>query len=244
MRAPISVVIPTLNAAEGLPGCLNALGEGLQAGLIRELVISDGGSVDATLEIARAAGAVIVEGLPSRGGQLRRGAQVAQGAWFLFLHADSWLQPGWSEAVLAHLAENGAEDGAEDGADGVAENSAEKAGYFKLRFDKGGVAGRLVAGWANLRSRVLGLPFGDQGLLIGRDLYDAVGGYCEIPLMEDVALARCLKGRFVRLDATIVTSAERYRRDGWVRRCLKNARTQARYFLGADPEGLVRGYRK
>ena len=173
MRAPISVVIPTLNAGESLPGCLAALGEGLQAGLIRELIVSDGGSDDATLEISEAAGAVLIEGMPSRGGQLRRGAGAAQGAWFLFLHADSWLAPGWSEAALAHM-------------------ESDKAGYFRLRFDRGGLPGRVVAGWANLRSRLFGLPFGDQGLLIPRDLYDALGGYPDIPLMEDVALARAL----------------------------------------------------
>lgn len=225
MRAPISVVIPTLNAGESLPGCLAALGEGLQAGLIRELIVSDGGSDDATLEISEAAGAVLIEGMPSRGGQLRRGAGAAQGAWFLFLHADSWLAPGWSEAALAHM-------------------ESDKAGYFRLRFDRGGLPGRVVAGWANLRSRLLGLPFGDQGLLIPRDLYDALGGYPDIPLMEDVALARALKGRLTRLDGDVVTSAERYRRDGWLTRSLKNALVQARFFLGADPEKLLRQYRR
>ncbi len=225
MRAPISVVIPTLNAGESLPGCLGALGEGLQTGLIRELIVSDGGSQDATLEIAEAAGAVLVQGAPSRGGQLRRGAQVAQGAWFLFLHADSWLEPGWSDEVLAHMA-------------------CDRAGYFRLRFADGGLPGRMVAGWANLRSRMFGLPFGDQGLLLPSDLYDAAGGYPDIPLMEDVALARALKGRFSPLGTDIITSAERYRRDGWVKRSLKNAGTQTRFFLGVDPEALVKSYRK
>lgn len=225
MRAPISVVIPTLNAEAGLPDCLMSLGEGLQAGLIRELIVSDGGSEDDTHKIAEAAGAVLIEGSPSRGCQLKRGAQVAQGAWFLFLHADTTLAPGWSDVVLDHLEQD-------------------KAGYFKLHFIGGGVPGRIVAGWANLRSRLLGMPFGDQGLLIPCDLYDSVGGYRNIPLMEDVALARALKGKLVSLNAVATTSPERYHRDGWMKRSVKNARLQARYFFGDDPGELLRTYRK
>ena len=103
MRAKLSVVIPTLNAAEALPACLAALMEGVEAGLIRELVISDGGSQDATLAIAEEAGAVQVSGPPSRGGQLRRGAGAAAGDWLLFLHADSRLPGGWAEIVTAQM---------------------------------------------------------------------------------------------------------------------------------------------
>ena len=225
MRAPISVVIPTLNAQAGLPDCLMSLGEGLQAGLIRELVISDGGSQDETLKIAEAAGAVLVEGTPSRGGQLRRGAHVAQGTWFLFLHADTTLSPGWSDVVLDHLQQD-------------------TAGYFRLRFDGGGLPGWIVAGWANIRSRLFGLPFGDQGLLVPRDLYDAVGGFRDIPLMEDVTLARVLKGKLVGLNAIAATSPERYHREGWINRSMKNAKLQMRFFLGGDPGELMKSYRK
>lgn len=226
MRAPVSVVIPTLNAAEELPLCLASLFAGVQAGLVRELVISDGGSGDDTVKLAEQAGAVLVTGAASRGGQLHRGAQVAEGAWLLFLHADSQLSAGWSAAVEAHL------------------EQAEMAGYFALGFDQGGLAGGWVAGWANLRSRLFGLPYGDQGLLIHRDLYDRLGGFENIALMEDVAMARRLKGRLRRLDAVLRTSALRYRRDGWLRRGLRNFLILLRYRLGADPEVLARAYRK
>lgn len=225
MRAPISVIIPTLNAEAGLPRCLGALGEALEAGLIRELIVTDGGSADATLSIASAAGAEIVTGPPSRGGQARRGAEAAQGTWLLFLHADTMLAPGWADTALGFLP-TGA------------------AGYFKLVFATRHPMGRVVSGWANLRSRVFGLPYGDQGLLIRRDVYDAAGGYPDIPLMEDVALARALRGKLTALDATAITSADRYERDGWLRRGGRNLLTLGRYVAGTSPEDLARAYNR
>lgn len=224
MRAPISVIIPTLDAEAALPRCLAALVEGLEAGLIRELVISDGGSADATCAVARAWGAEVLTGPPSRGGQLQRGCAAARGDWLLILHADTILAPGWTQAVAAHL-------------------GAEEAGYFRLRFDSGGLAAWMVAGWANLRSRA-GLPYGDQGLLLRRSLYYAVGGYPDQPLMEDVAMARRLRGVLRCLPATAVTSAEKYRRQGWLRRGGRNLLTLARYATGADPAALARSYRR
>ncbi|SMX42584.1 TIGR04283 family arsenosugar biosynthesis glycosyltransferase [Maliponia aquimaris] len=225
MRAPISVIIPTLNAADHLPACLGALGEGLQAGLIRELVVSDGGSQDATRAIAEAAGARLVTGPASRGGQIRRGIAEAEGAWLLILHADTRLAPGWTDAVLAGLTQPG-------------------AWHFRLVFDVKGMAPRIVGGWANLRARLFRLPYGDQGLLIDRATLDAAGGYPDLPLMEDVALARRLRRRLHGLPATAVTSAGKYQRQGWLRRGARNLWTLTRYWAGADPETLARSYRR
>lgn len=223
MRAKLSVVIPTLNAQAGLERCLPSLTEGLTAGLIRDLVISDGGSADATARIAEAAGATFVTGPPSRGGQLRRGASAAGGEWLLFLHADTVLPAGWAEAVAAHLPSG-------------------RPAHFRLRFDRAGAAARCVAGWANLRARLFCLPYGDQGLLITRQEHDAVGGYRDIPLMEDVAMARALGRRLVVLPATLTTSADKYVRDGWLRRGGRNFGLLARYLMGADPAALARRY--
>lgn len=222
MRAPISIVIPTLNAETQLPGCLVALLEGLEAGLIRELIVADGGSADATTGIAREWGAEIVTGPPSRGGQLRRGCAAARGDWLLILHADTQLQPGWTAAVRAHL-------------------KTGSAGWFRLRFDHGG---RLVSGWANLRARFLGLPYGDQGLLVPMALYQSVGGFADQPLMEDVAIARALRGQLAPIGAVAVTSAEKYRRQGWLRRGGRNLWTLVRYFAGVSPERLAQAYRR
>ncbi|WP_147106630.1 TIGR04283 family arsenosugar biosynthesis glycosyltransferase [Tateyamaria sp. syn59] len=222
MPAPISVIIPTLNAEAALGPCLAALMEGVDAGLIAELIVSDGGSDDRTVALADAWGAQIVRGLASRGGQLRRGTTAARAEWFLILHADTCLTPGWTAPVAEHL-------------------GRAHAGYFNLRFDRGG---QLVAAWANLRARLFGLPYGDQGLLIRRDHYVRVGGYPDIPLMEDVAIARALRGALVPLDAVAVTSAEKYRRQGWLRRGTRNLWTLLRYFAGVSPERLAESYRR
>lgn len=223
MRAQISVIVPTLNAEPALAACFGALMEGLDAGLIRELIVSDGGSTDASGAVAQAWGAQVLHGAASRGGQLRRGIEAAQGEWLLVLHADTALSAGWTDAVRAAMADQ------------------QTAGWFRLAFDHGGVAATLVAGWANLRSR-LGLPYGDQGLLIHRDLYAAVGGYPDQPLMEDVALARALRGRLTPLDSIAVTSAAKYRHQGWVRRGARNLWTLIRYAAGVPPARLARDY--
>jgi len=227
MRAPVSVVIPTLNEEAGLPACLGALFEGVSAGVICELIVADGGSSDGTLAIAEEAGAEVVRCAASRGGQLRVGAAKAQGDWLLFVHADTVLSEGWSAAVEAHLAQ------------------ADVAGYFALRFEKGGVAGRLVAGWANLRSGLFGLPYGDQGLLISQRLYEEIGGFADIPLMEDVAIARQLgRARLAPLDTQAITSPRKYQAQGWLRRGGRNLWTLLRYLLGMSPEKLAAAYRR
>lgn len=226
MPAPVSIVIPTLNAEAELPAALEHLMEGLAAGLIRELVISDGGSTDATRAIAEAAGAEWITGAPSRGGQLRRGCAAAQGDWLLVLHADTHLEAGWSAAVSQHLQEGQG-----------------SPACFHLRFRARGLMPAWVAGWANLRSRLFGLPYGDQGLLIRRDIYEAAGGYPDQVLMEDVALARRLR-RLTLLPGAALTSAARYQRAGWLRRGARNLWTLMRYFLGATPDSLAKSYGK
>ncbi len=224
MPAPISIVIPTLNAGDDLPRTLGALMEGLQVGLIRELVISDGGSTDLTLKIAEEAGAKIVSGPPSRGGQLRRGCAAAKGEWLLVLHADTLLETGWSRVVADHL-------------------PSTQPAAFSLVFTAKGFWPKWVADWANFRSRYLRLPYGDQGLLVRRVDYDAAGGYPEQPLMEDVAIIRLLP-RVILLKTRVFTSPDRYVRSGWIRRGARNLWTLTRYFLGADPEKLAKAYRR
>lgn len=222
MRGPVSVVIPTLNAQAVLPGCFAALEDGVKAGLIGEFIVSDGGSGDDTCRLARDLGAQVIIGGASRGGQLQRGVAAARGEWLLICHADTCLQPGWVDAARAHL-------------------PCQQAGWFRLQFDQGG---RFVAGWANLRSRLLGMPFGDQALLLPRALYHAVGGYPDQPLMEDVSLARALRGHLRGIDAVAQTSAARYRQQGWIRRGARNLWVQAQYAFGVPPEKLAAQYRR
>jgi len=224
MPAPISIIIPTLNASGPLPRLLQTAVPGLSAGLIREVIVSDGGSSDATQEIAEAAGARVVDGAASRGGQLRRGCAASRGDWLLVLHADSELPLDWPEIVSHALADS------------------DQAYAFHLAFRATGLAPCLVAGWANLRSRAFGLPYGDQGLLISRALYDRVGGYRDQALMEDVAIALALRGHLHLLQGVLTTSADRYQREGWARRGARNLLLLGRYLLGAPPERLARRY--
>lgn len=227
MPAPISIVIPTLNAADVLPATLASLMPALLNGLVQELIITDGGSTDQTLEIAEEVGARVVSGPAGRGGQLRRGVEEATAPWILVLHADTHLSGDWTRALSQHMDAGG-----------------DRAGFFTLQFRAVGIAPAWVAGWANWRSRVLGMPYGDQGLFIARRLYDQMGGYDDIPLMEDVALVRRLKRRLAPLDGLAITSAARYERDGWMRRGAKNLWTLARYRMGVSPERLARSYSK
>ena len=196
------------------------------AGLIKELIVTDGGSQDATCHIADEAGAVLVRGPASRGGQLRRGAAVARGTWLLVIHADTILEPGWTQVVADHL------------------ETAEGPAYFRLKFRARGLMPTWVAGWANLRSLLFGLPYGDQGLLISAEDYQRAGGYPDQPLMEDVALVRALDRPLTRLPARALTGAERYLRAGWLRRGLRNIWTLGRYLTGADPTALDSAYRR
>lgn len=225
MPAPISVIIPTLNAAASIGPTLGVLAEGLDAGLIGELIIIDGESEDEIQDIASQIGAKFATVPPSRGGQLAAGAAMANRPWLLFIHADTVLSEGWLLAVQAQL------------------STPNKAGYFRLRFNANGLPPRLVAGWANLRSRLFGLPYGDQALLISATLYKQVGGHPDQPLMEDVALARALKRKLVILEADAVTSAAKYE-GRWFRRGSRNLGLLLRYFLGANPEVLAQRYHK
>jgi len=227
MPAPLSIIIPALNAAGDLPLCLESLLPGLEAGLIREVIVVDGGSTDATRAIAGSAGAVVIDCAPGRGKQLRAGAEAARGEWLLFLHADTALSRDWAERVAAHIGTRPA-----------------MAAAFTLKYRSDAGAARWLEARANRRARWFGLPFGDQGLLVSRALYREIGGYADIPLMEDVRIVRAIgKSRLVILSAEARTSAAKYERDGWRRRAWKNAWLLARYFLGTSPEELAKAYR-
>ncbi len=227
MRAPLSIIIPTLNAARELPLALESLMPGLEAGLINQVIVSDGGSTDATHAIAEAAGAEVISSAAGRGTQLRAGAQRSRGEWLMFLHADTALSRDWPERSTAFMA-----------------SGAEKAAVFRLKFRSDATAARWVERGANLRTRWLGLPYGDQGLILTRDFYNALGGYPDQALMEDVALVRAIgKSRLVILDAEARTSAARYERDGWHQRSRRNGVLLARYLMGASPDALAKAYR-
>jgi len=225
--AALSVVIPTLDCADTLPATLDAVAAG-GARLVAEIVIADGGSRDHTLEIARARGARVLAGARGRGAQLAAGGAAARAPWLLFLHADTRLAPGWTDAVADFIADPG---------------NDRRAGYFRFALDDGGRAARRLEAMVAWRSRALGLPYGDQGLVIARQFLDALGGFRPLPLMEDVEIARRIgRRRLVAIDARAITSAARFRREGYLRRSARNLFCVGLYFLGLPPRAILRIY--
>ena len=203
-----------------MPDCLARL-EGAD-----EVVVVDGGSTDETSKVAVQTGATVIVAPTGRGFQLRAGAASARGDWLLFLHADTRLADRWLEAVQHHIAEH-----------------RHQPACFRFRLDSDAWQARLLECAVTLRVRWLGLPYGDQGLLISRALYDASGGYREQPLMEDVDFVRRIGRRQLRvLDVAAVTSAEKWRRDGWLRRSGRNGLCLLLYAAGVSPARIARLY--
>ena len=225
MPARISIIIPTLNSETDLYETLGSLFEGIENELIRELIISDGGSTDKTKSIAHEVGAVLIEGSCGRGLQISKGVDKSLGNWILILHADTSLSLDWSVNLLQKIDRN-------------------FAYHFKLKFKSKSLFARILEYWVQIRSKFLGLPYGDQGLLIHRDLLNTLGGFPKIPLMEDIALARKLKSETKSLDILAYTSAEKYHKNGWFRQSVLNFFLLIQYLLGKDPHQLFKVYYK
>jgi rSAM/selenodomain-associated transferase 2 len=213
----ISAVIPTLDSAETLFATLASLAEARKEGLVLEVIVADGGSADQSKFEAEAVDCRIVEAPLGRGAQLAAGAAVAEGDWLLFLHADTVLGPGWEIEAVAFLAEP---------------RNKLRAAVFGFVLDDESDPARRLEAMVNWRCRVLGLPYGDQGLLIAREFYERLGGFRPLAVMEDVDMVRRIgRGNVVVLGAGAITSAERYRRGGYLLRPLRNLFCLALYFL-------------
>lgn len=222
----LSVIIPTLQAGGTLAATLDAV---TGADGVGEVVVADAGSTDGTRAVAAEAGARIIAAPRGRGQQLIAGAAAATGEWLLFLHADTVPASGWDGAVAAFIGDPA---------------NRERAAVFHFALDDPSPAARRLERWVDWRTRELGLPYGDQGLLIARDFYTALGSFKPIPLMEDVDLVRRIgRSRLAVLDAAAVTSAARYRKDGYLRRGLRNLACLSLFFLGVDPRRIERFYR-
>jgi rSAM/selenodomain-associated transferase 2 len=230
-RPPVSIIIPTYNAMPRLGDCLAALVQGLGGGLVREAIVVDGGSSDASAQLAADMGCKVIqteEAQRGRGAQLQAGAEAATGDWLLFLHGDTVLSTGWSEVVGRHIG----------GGD------ARKAAYFKLAFEGGGASAERVAAIANWRASTMGLPYGDAGLLISRAHYTQVGGYQALALMEDVALVRKIGGAHLKaLNCVAETSPAKFVRGGWWRVPMRNVMLVSAFMVGVSPATLARWYK-
>jgi rSAM/selenodomain-associated transferase 2 len=214
----LSIVIPVLEAAATLPATLAALGG-------QDIILADAGSTDGTAAVARAAGARVVQAPRGRGSQIAAGIEAAAGPWLLLLHADTRLAPGWEQAVRAAM------------------RDPTRAWHFAFALDDESPAARRLERAVAWRCRWLGLPYGDQGLLIHRDLLRAVGGMRPLPLMEDVDLIRRLgRARIGAMPVAAVTSAARFRRDGYLRRSARNLLCLTLWFAGVPPATIARLY--
>ena len=220
----LSVVIPTLNEAPRLPRLLQDL---TAFTIEHQVIIADGGSSDGTADLARAHGCTVVSSDPGRGRQLRAGIAAATGDWLLVLHADVRLSPdGLCEAEAAMR------------------RPEVQAAAWPLAIPLEGKWFRWVERAADLRWRLMGLAYGDQGLLLRRSLYDAIGGYPESRIMEDVAIARRIGrvARIERLRRPIVVDSRRWTREGKLQGALRNTALLTLFLVGVDPDRLARWY--
>lgn len=228
----LTVIIPTLNAEASLTPVLASLVPGVVNSVVKQLIVSDGGSVDRTIEIAEEAGADIVRSQKGRGFQLAAGTAPAKADWLLFLHADTLLESGWEHEVMQFIGQAHAAD------------EIERVAYFRFCLNDHTSKARWLERIVALRCKLFALPYGDQGLLINRKFYEQLGGFREIPLMEDVDLVRRIgRSRMAILRHKAVTGAERYRRDGYIWRMLRNISCLTLYFTGVSPERILRIYK-
>ena len=223
----VSIVVPVLRDTAELDGLLASLALRTTDAAV-EIIVANGDPGDESLaQLEDRYGAVRwVAGPPGRGRQMNAGAAVATGRWLLFLHADTRLDERWRDVLRE------------------AESRRTVGGAFRFVLDSPRAVARLIERGVAWRTRWLGLPYGDQGLFVRRDAFEALGGYRRYPLMEDIDLIRRLRRRgTLHLSAVPVrTSARRWESDGWLRRSLRNLTLTLLYFAGVPPRRLARRY--
>lgn len=217
----LSVIIPTYNEEKSISRTLDQV----HGGSIWEVIVVDGGSTDQTREIARKQGATVIESPPGRARQLTAGASVATGDALLFLHADTLLPFGFVDYIMNSLSSPGV-----------------SAGAFRLIIDAEGFSFRLIEKMVNIRSHIRQMPYGDQAIFVTTDRYHEVGGFQNLPIMEDYALIKRLQciGRIEIAPAPVVTSARRWIKYGVWRTTLRNQICIAAFRLGISPAKMTR----
>ncbi|MEO7953204.1 MAG: TIGR04283 family arsenosugar biosynthesis glycosyltransferase [Polaromonas sp.] len=226
MTAPtLTIVMPVLNEAADIGHALQALAPLRARGV--QVIVADGGSSDDTAALAQACGVQVVQAARGRARQMNAGARLATGDLLLFLHADTRL-PDEADSLIASALASGA-----------------SWGRFDVRITGHARALRVIAACMNLRSRVNGIATGDQAMFMTRAAFAAVGGFADQPLMEDIALSRCLLAVSppACLRARVATSGRRWESRGVWRTVLLMWRLRYAYWRGAAPEGLAEMYR-
>ncbi|MEK6590775.1 MAG: TIGR04283 family arsenosugar biosynthesis glycosyltransferase [Nitrospinota bacterium] len=231
----LSVIIPTLNEETLIEKNLSLLKAQLQELKIHnnyytsEIVVADGGSKDRTSEIARRFTNKICISPKGRGVQMNAGAGISEGDYLLFLHADSILSLSGIQGIFEIIKENNIAGGA-----------------FRLKIDSKRVLFKIISSTANMRSKMYGLAYGDQGIFAKRDIFYKVGGYPDIPLMEDVNLVLRLKkiGKFIILPEYIMTSSRRWDNEGILYTTIRNWILISLYLSGVSPYTLKNWYKE
>lgn len=224
-RPQISVVIPALNEASGIARSIASAAR--EPGV--EVIVVDGGSRDKTVQVARREGARTLSVPAGRARQMNAGARASSGAILVFLHADTVLPSNYAGLVRRLLA-----------------SPDVVAGAFRLGIESRRKSLRWIETGANWRSRWLRLPYGDQGLFVQSRLFSELGGYADLPFMEDYDLVRRLnrRGRVVLAPEAVVTSARRWERLGVVRTTLLNQAMVTAHLLGVSPRRMAQFYRR
>lgn len=219
----LAVIIPTLNEEEALSRHLPLLARPAD-----EIIVSDGGSVDATVAVAESSGARVVIGPPGRGGQLNRGAQEARAEVLLFLHADTTLPAGGLDAVRRAV------------------DQGFVGGGFGVRFDADTRMLRLTKRLINLRTRLTRAPLGDQAQFATRTAFERVGGFEDWPILEDLDFIRRLRkaGRLAILEPAVTTAARRFQQRGHLRTVSTNWLIWTLFLAGIPPHRLARLYQQ
>ena len=221
----LSIIVPVLNEAEIICAALSRLSGYRERGA--EIVVADGGSVDATADLARPLSDRVIAAPRGRARQMNSGAAAASGDILLFLHCDCALPDGADRLLREGLAQTGA-----------------AWGRFDIRIDARPPLLRMVAAMMNARSRLTGIATGDQAIFVRKDTFERIGRFPEIALMEDVALSRALKriSPPLCLRAKVTTSGRRWEKNGVFRTIVLMWRLRLAYFLGANPAALARRY--
>ncbi|MBW4543598.1 MAG: TIGR04283 family arsenosugar biosynthesis glycosyltransferase [Symplocastrum torsivum CPER-KK1] len=221
----ISIIIPVLNEANTINAVLARI---LGASNV-EVIVVDGGSQDETVALAQSVGVKVIAVTSGRASQMNAGAAVATGSILLFLHADTHLPPAFDTLVRQ-----------------VLQNTGAIAGAFELRIDAELWGIRVIEKMVNWRSRFLSLPYGDQAIFLQASIFKEIGGFLNLPIMEDFELMRCLKryGKIAIVPAPVLTSGRRWQKLGVVRTTLINQLIIIGYFLGVPPAKLARWYRQ
>lgn len=220
----LSVIIPALNEENTIEATLDALLSGTNT----EIILSDGGSSDKTVELCKKRGITVISSPPGRGPQMNEGAKAAKGGILLFLHADTLLPSGWDKAVRQALNDRKTVGGA-----------------FSFALCRSSLVFSCITFMVNARSKIFGLPYGDQAIFVRRSIFQKMGGFKPFPIMEDVAFIRDLRkfGTVIITDKAVITSSRRWEKEGWLKTTIRNQILLCLYLSGVSPEKLYHFYK-